>query len=80
MGESIADEFLARLKQATEEIVIGNPLAENTQMGPLVNRAQYERVLRYIERGIADGAKLVTGGGRAADCQHGFFVAPTIFQ
>ncbi|MFC3108734.1 aldehyde dehydrogenase family protein [Undibacterium arcticum] len=80
VGESIADEFLARLKQATEEIVIGNPLAENTQMGPLVNRAQYERVLRYIERGIADGAKLVTGGGRAADCQHGFFVAPTIFN
>ena len=49
-------------------------------MGPLANRAQYRRVLSFIERGIADGAQLLTGGGRAEGCQRGYFVAPTIFS
>ena len=78
-AEPIADELLNRLKRAAEEIVVGNPFDENTGMGPLVNRAQYERVLRYIDRGMADGARLVTGGGPATGCRQGFFVAPTIF-
>ncbi|NMM36435.1 MAG: aldehyde dehydrogenase family protein [Glaciimonas sp.] len=80
VAESMANALLARLKQACEELVVGDPFAAGTQMGPLVNRAQYERVLSYIERGIADGAQLVTGGGRAEGCQRGFFVAPTIFN
>lgn len=80
VAESMAAELLARLKQACEALVVGDPFAAGTQMGPLVNRAQYERVLSYIERGIADGAQLVTGGGRAEGCQRGYFVAPTIFS
>jgi betaine-aldehyde dehydrogenase len=78
--ESLADELLARLKQACEALVVGDPFAAGTQMGPLVNRAQYQRVLSCIERGIADGAQLVTGGGRAEGCRQGYFVAPTIFS
>lgn len=47
--EGIADKFFARLKQRTEEIVVGNPLEEETRLGPLVNEAQYQKVLGYIE-------------------------------
>jgi betaine-aldehyde dehydrogenase len=80
VAQSMAAELLARLKPACEALVVGDPFAESTQMGPLVNRAQYERVLSCIARGIADGAQLVTGGGRAEGCNQGFFVAPTIFS
>ncbi len=80
VAESLAAALLVRLKQACEELVLGDPFAAGTQMGPLVNRSQYQRVLHCIERGLADGATLVTGGGRAPCAERGFFVAPTIFK
>nr|CAD6612480.1 betaine-aldehyde dehydrogenase [Rhizobium sp. Khangiran2] len=76
----IKDEFLSRLKERTEKIVIGDPMDERTQMGPLVSRAQREKVLDYIEKGKAEGARLVTGGGIPNDVAgEGFYVQPTVF-
>jgi betaine-aldehyde dehydrogenase len=76
----IKDEFLDRLKARTEKIVIGDPMDEATQMGPLVSRAQLEKVLAYIEKGKAEGATLVTGGGIPNDVSgEGFYVQPTVF-
>jgi betaine-aldehyde dehydrogenase len=76
----LAPALLARLVELAERIVAGDPFAPGVQMGPLVNRVQFDRVRGHIERGIADGARLVTGGGRPAGTpEQGYFIAPTIF-
>lgn len=80
IAEPIADEFLRRLTAAAQALVVGDPLAAGTQMGPLVNRAQYERVMGYIGHGLAQGLELLTGGTRVPACPRGHFVMPTIFR
>jgi len=63
-----------------EATVIGDPREESTQMGPLVSENQFRRVQDLIERGIAEGARLVTGGpGRPAGLERGWYVKPTVF-
>ncbi len=76
--KGIKDRFLARLKERTEAIRLGDPRDPATQMGPLVSLAQLEKVLGYIEVGKKEGARLVTGGHRAGS-NEGAFVAPTVF-
>jgi len=49
LQEEVADRFYARLKQRTEEIVVGNPLEPDTRLGPLVNESQYNKVLGFIQ-------------------------------
>ena len=80
--ESIAASFIERLIERSRAIRIGDPLDPASEMGPLANRLQLERVLRYVERGRHDGAELVYGGGRpeSVELQRGLFVQPTIFQ
>jgi acyl-CoA reductase-like NAD-dependent aldehyde dehydrogenase len=59
----------------------GDPFADSTRLGPLVSEVQRERVRGYIEKGIAEGAKLVTGGAEAPDgLDRGYFVQPTVFS
>ncbi|TRL31120.1 betaine-aldehyde dehydrogenase [Rhizobium straminoryzae] len=78
--KAIKEQFLARAKARTEAIVIGDPQDEATQMGPLVSFAQREKVLAYTEKGKAEGARLVTGGGIPNTASgEGYFVQPTIF-
>ncbi len=77
----IHDEFVRRLVDRTAAIVLGDPLDEATQMGPLVSEPQYRRVLEYIEIGVAEGA-MVAVGGRSAEVDgvdDGWFVCPTVF-
>lgn len=77
---ALKERFLARLKERTEAIVLGDPRDEATQMGPMVSRAQREKVLSYIEKGKAEGARLVTGGGIPNSVSgEGFYVQPTVF-
>ena len=79
--DGIYDRFLERLTARTRKIVIGDPLDPDTQMGPLINKAQHEKVTGYIEIGKADGATLHYGGGvpQLQGFEGGFFVEPTIF-
>ncbi len=79
IADELADEFLTRLHARAERIRVGEPFAEGVEMGPLVNRAQYQRVLGHIERGVQAGAHLVCGGKRPADLPHGYFIRPTVF-
>ncbi|MCY1664329.1 betaine-aldehyde dehydrogenase [Rhizobium sp. SL86] len=77
---ALKERFLARLKERTEAIVLGDPQDEATQMGPLVSQAQREKVLAYIEKGKAEGATLLTGGGIPNSVSgEGFYVQPTVF-
>jgi len=79
VADALYAPFLQRLKARAEAIVQGDPFEPGTEMGALVNRTQYQRVLGHIQAGIQAGATLVTGGGRPAALPVGFFVAPTVF-
>ncbi len=69
--------MVADLASMASKIRQGQGLDETTEMGPLVSDEQQDRVLRYIDSGLNEGAELVTGGNRPFD--RGYFVAPTIF-
>lgn len=78
--KAIKETFLTRLKARTEAIVIGDPQDEATQMGPMVSLAQRDKVLSYIDKGKAEGARLVTGGGIPNSVTgEGFYIQPTVF-
>lgn len=77
--QSVAAPLLARLKTAAEALRLGDPQSDATQMGPLVSRTQYRRVMEHIATGLDDGATLLTGGHRPPGLPHGHFIAPTIF-
>ncbi|MCC7123994.1 MAG: aldehyde dehydrogenase family protein [Acidobacteria bacterium] len=61
------------------KLPLGDPFDAATRLGPLASAAQRDRVLGYIERGRSEGATLVTGGGRPAQIERGYYVEPTIF-
>ena len=78
----IKEAFLERLIARTSAMRIGDPLDPRTQVGSLISQAHMEKVLAYIARGRAEGARLVIGGNRmtTADLANGFFVAPAVFD
>jgi betaine-aldehyde dehydrogenase len=78
--KGIKDKFLSRLKERTEKIIIGDPMVEETQLGPMVSRTQLDKVFAYIEKGKAEGATLLTGGGIPNDVSaEGTYIQPTVF-
>ncbi len=78
----VKDEFVAKLAEKARTMRLGDPLDKGTMMGPQVSARQLETVLRYIESGKKDGAKLVAGGERDTEGAKakGFFVKPTVFD
>ena len=80
--DSIADEFVARVKAAAEKIVVGDGAQSGVTMGPSVDESQFKTVLEYLDIGKREGAQLVLGGNRLAGGKYdkGLFVAPTIFD
>jgi len=81
VGE-VADELVEKFAAAAKAMKIGNGLNEQTAMGPVVSEAHRKRVLGYIEKGIAEGAKLILDGRnfKVLDYPNGFFLGPTIFD
>jgi betaine-aldehyde dehydrogenase len=78
---SIHDRFLDGLIERARALKVGPPLDESTQLGPMVSARQLDRVLGYVERGRAEGARLILGGDRLGGAQaDGFYMAPTIFD
>jgi acyl-CoA reductase-like NAD-dependent aldehyde dehydrogenase len=76
--ESLHDAFLDRLQSQTAKLTQGDPLDPKTRVGPQVSEAQRTQVLSYVEKGKAEGARLVCGGDRPPG--RGYFVRPTIFD
>src|SRR5579864_13229 len=71
---------VAVAKQTADATKVGDPLAEDTGVGPLANKAQFDKVQRLIQKGIEEGAKLVAGGpGHPDGFAKGYFVKPTVF-
>ncbi|MDP9067345.1 MAG: aldehyde dehydrogenase family protein [Actinomycetota bacterium] len=77
--KSVHDDFVSSLLDSTAAMKLGDPLEEDTQMGPVVSQEQMERVTGYIEIGRSEGAEVAVGGARATELGDGYFVQPTVF-
>ncbi len=73
------DEFVDALAGVFAGKIVGDAFDGSTQMGPLAMSRQRDRVEGYIAKGIDEGAKLITGGGRPKDLDRGYFIEPTVF-
>jgi aldehyde dehydrogenase (NAD+) len=74
------DRVVELLREAAAQYTVGDPAEEGTTLGPLASEVQRERVAGYIDKGVADGARLVYGGpGRPDGLASGAYVRPTIF-
>ena len=78
LHETIHDEFVERLVSRAGEIRIGDPLAEETQMGPLCTVAQLEGCERQVARAVEEGGTVLCGGRRPAHLNAGWFFEPTV--
>ena len=81
VDDSVHDELMSRVVERAGKMVAADPLHPKTRLGAIVSKEQMETVLRYIESGKSEGAKLVAGGERAdIGTGKGYFVKPTIFD
>ncbi|OUM52028.1 hypothetical protein BVG19_g1180 [[Candida] boidinii] len=78
--EKIYDEFIAKFKEFCESTIkISSPFEEGCTIGPLVSKQQLDKVVSYIDIGVKEGAKLVSGGKKVKEETGGYFIQPTIF-
>jgi aldehyde dehydrogenase (NAD+) len=75
--DSIYDRFVEKSVARARKRIVGDPFNPKTEQGPQVNRAQFDRVMGYIESGREEGATLACGGERVGD--RGYFIEPTVF-
>jgi acyl-CoA reductase-like NAD-dependent aldehyde dehydrogenase len=78
----VHDQFLEMFVQAAGRLRLGHGLDPETDVGPVINKTQMEKVLKYIGIGKEEGAQLVAGGYacREGGCEKGYFIEPTIFS
>ena len=80
VSEKNYDLAVSVAKEVAEKTTVGDPKDENTRIGPISNKTQYEKILRLIQIGIDEGALLVTGGvERPENLDKGYYVMPTVF-
>ncbi|NNF22218.1 MAG: 5-carboxymethyl-2-hydroxymuconate semialdehyde dehydrogenase [Saprospiraceae bacterium] len=77
LQKGVYDEFVAKLTERVAGIKVGNPLDPETEIGPMIHVTHQDKVVRYGEIGLEDGARLATGGGKID--QAGCYVNPTLF-
>ncbi len=80
--QNIHDQFVERLLALARTAKMGNPMSPDTQVGPITNKPQLEKVLKYIDIAKSEGATPLLGGQRPSspECGDGWFVEPTIFS
>ena len=74
--EKVYDKFVDLLAKKAEALTIGDPAQQSNYMGPVINAKSQESILRYIDKGVAEGGRLVAGGKKSGD--DGFFIRPTV--
>jgi aldehyde dehydrogenase (NAD+) len=79
--ERVYEDFIERVAAFGKALNVGDSLDPKTDIGPLISQRQLDRVLGYMHAGTSDGARLVLGGGRAANplLKNGYFVEPTVY-
>jgi betaine-aldehyde dehydrogenase len=80
--ESLHEPVVEQLAKQLDALRVGLPWLPQTDLGPIVSREQYDRVMRYVQLGSAEGARLVTGGCRPTEPElaGGWFLRPTLFD
>jgi acyl-CoA reductase-like NAD-dependent aldehyde dehydrogenase len=78
--ESVRDQVVEAYAATTAALRVGMPDDEATQVGPMISAGQRETVERYIQRGLEEGARIVTGGERPAGLDPGYFLRPTVLE
>lgn len=78
--DDVHDEFVSRLTETVAAMRVGDPLSTETAMGPLAYAAHRDKVARDIATAVAEGARLVTGGGRPVGVDRGYFLEATVFD
>jgi len=79
--ENIANQIKTKLLSDIQSIKIGSGLNESNTMGPLISNVQYQKVLKYIQKGVEEGGKLLCGGVEKNKMpSKGYFVPPTVFD
>jgi len=80
--DKIAEEFTRKMVEKAKKLKVGNGLREGVDLGPVVGQRELEKVLSYINIGVSEGAKLLTGGKRLTGGEYdkGYFVEPTVFS
>lgn len=76
---SVYDQFVDKLVTAMKDISVGDPLSEDTNMGPLISREQLERVEGFVQRAKREGHRVAIGGNRAHSQGRGYYFEPTLF-
>ena len=76
--KKVANEFIEKFVQKTERLKVGDPLSDDTDIGPVVNAKSLENMERIVNKTLQEGAELLTGGQRIKD--KGYFFGPTIFK
>jgi 1-pyrroline-5-carboxylate dehydrogenase len=77
VDERIYDRFIQALKARVEKITLGDPTT-NPGMGPVINEKSMKSILGYIQKGVAEGGRLITGGNATKEAGEGYFVQPTV--
>ncbi len=80
VDHSVKDKLLQAIEQVAGTITLGHPLEPTTQMGALIDRGHMQRVLGYIDSGLADGARIAFGGHQALKETGGFYVEATVLD
>ena len=75
--EEVYDEFIEELKSATEAMKVGDPLEEDTDIGPVVNKSQYDSILEALETAKNEGRVVLEGGATGSE-DEGYYIAPAI--
>lgn len=80
--ETVKEEFTEKLTRILAGVRIGDPLDPTTQLGAIASKAQYDKVLRYLDIGASEGARVASGGQRAEveGLEDGLFIQPTLFD
>jgi len=76
--EGIYEQFLTEFTKKAKEQVVGDGQNDKTQLGPVVNKDQYERVIDFISDAKSQGARILTGGNERKDKSSGFFIEPAV--
>jgi len=77
--DRIYDEFVEKLARKAKDSILGDPLDMNTQIGPIASRAEYDKVMKYVDVGRNSPARLVAGGNTRKINGKGLFIEPTVF-
>lgn len=78
--EEIYEPFVEQIIEKAEKLRVGPGEDHTNDIGPVISKEQYDRILQYVDIGKREGAKLLTGGKRPIDQQQGYFIEPTIFS